>query len=506
MGIRAIWYMDVSADCDMDIREAGVSMSGYRMPKGAVRASALSIDGLSFTYPEATDPLLKEVSLELEAGAFGLLVGDTGSGKSTLLSLMKPQIAPAGEREGSIRVFGESIDDMDSRDSAQAVGFVFQDPDSQLVCETVWHEMAFGLENLGLEQGVMRCRVAEASYFFGMGEWLHHAIDELSGGRKQLLALASTMVMRPKVLLLDEPTAQLDPVSARMLLHGLFRVNRELGCTVLIATHDPQVMVDYATCAYRLEEGRVRPVFDLEGLRAPLKRPYLQDAATSRPCRMPSGTAVTLSRLWLRYARDAAWVLRDLDVDIMKGEIHAFVGGNGCGKSTLLKVMAGVCVPQRGRAHVPIRAKALLPQNPCMLFVAETVYGELAEWSEQAGYGELEIGEMLARLNLEGQVDVHPYDLSGGQRQLLGLGKLLLLRPGLLLLDEPTKGLDPRSRLLFAQLLAQERAAGTTVILASHDLEVVSWVADTVSMVFDGQIACTVPVGDFFADNFLFKV
>ncbi len=225
---------------------------------------ALAVEGLSFSYAGSTKKVLSSVDMRIPQGAFALLVGDTGSGKSTLLSLVKPQIAPAGSREGSVRVFGREVGELSDEESARTVGFVFQDPDNQVVCDSVWHEMAFGLENLGVPQAEMRRRVAEAGYFFGMGEWFHSPTDALSGGRKQLLALASTLVMQPRLLLLDEPTAQLDPIATKNFLHALFRVNRELGCTVVVATHAPELMVDYATCAFELREGRVREIASLD--------------------------------------------------------------------------------------------------------------------------------------------------------------------------------------------------------------------------------------------------
>ena len=204
---------------------------------------ALEIRDVSFSYAGSSDRVLDGVSLSLEEGAFCLLVGDTGSGKSTLLSLVKPQIAPAGSRGGSIRVMGRAVEELDDAASARTVGYVFQNPDNQIVCESVWHEMAFGLENLGAPQGEMRRLIAETSYFFGIDDWFRRQTDELSGGRKQLLALASTLVMQPRLLLLDEPTAQLDPIAEKNFLHALFRVNRELGCTVVVATHRPRAMV-----------------------------------------------------------------------------------------------------------------------------------------------------------------------------------------------------------------------------------------------------------------------
>ena len=227
---------------------------------------AIEVRSLSFAYPDADAAVLEGLDWSVPQGAFALLVGGTGSGKSTLLSLLKPEIAPAGERTGELLVLGENVADMDVRASAERVGYVFQDPENQIVCETVWHEMAFGLENLGLARDEMRRRVAETSYFFGLEDWLHRDTDTLSGGRKQLLSLAAVLTLRPRVLLLDEPTSQLDPVAEKNFLHALFRVNRELGCTVVVATHQPRPMLEYATCAYRIEDGRVREVADMASL------------------------------------------------------------------------------------------------------------------------------------------------------------------------------------------------------------------------------------------------
>ena len=229
-------------------------------------APAIEVRSLSFAYPDADAAVLEGLDWSVPQGAFALLVGGTGSGKSTLLSLLKPEIAPAGERTGELSVLGENVADMDVRASTERVGYVFQDPENQIVCETVWHEMAFGLENLGLARDEMRRRVAETSYFFGLEDWLHRDTDTLSGGRKQLLSLAAVLALRPRVLLLDEPTSQLDPVAEKNFLHALFRVNRELGCTVVVATHQPRPMLEYATCAYRIEDGRVHEAADMASL------------------------------------------------------------------------------------------------------------------------------------------------------------------------------------------------------------------------------------------------
>ena len=460
---------------------------------------ALAYDDVTFRYPGSHGDVLSGVSMAVPAGAFALLVGGTGSGKSTLLSLAKPQIAPAGDRAGQVRVFGRPVDGLDGA-AACEVGYVFQDPDNQIVCDSVWHEMAFGLENLGTPQGEMRRRVAEASYFFGMGPWFHSDTDALSGGRKQLLALASTLVMQPRVLLLDEPTAQLDPIAARNFLHALFRVNRELGCTVVVATHEPELMADYATCAFELVDGAVRAVEDLGRFKCEATL-----AERGALCDANAPAAVSARGAWFRYGRDDDWVLRGLDLEVRQGEVHALVGGNGCGKSTLLALIAGTRRAQRGEVRSAISAKAMLPQDPKALFAEERVDEELMEWAHIGGYGADEVQAMMGELGLADRADLHPYDLSGGQRQMLALGKLLLVHPRLLLLDEPTKGLDRTARERVAGMIEAARRDGVTVIVSTHDLAFVRRVADRVSLMFDGELACTEPVGEFFRNNLFYR-
>lgn len=464
---------------------------------------AIEVRNLSFAYPGADAAVLERLDWSVPQGAFALLVGGTGSGKSTLLSLLKPEIAPTGERTGELLVLGEDVADMDVRASAERVGFVFQDPENQIVCETVWHEMAFGLENLGVSRDEMRRRVAETSYFFGLEDWLHRDTDTLSGGRKQLLSLAAVLALRPRVLLLDEPTSQLDPVAEKNFLHALFRVNRELGCTVIVATHQPRPMLEYATRAYQIEGGRVRDVVDLaslgsrEGLLALDSCRPTQGAATSAAAAIREG--------WFRYDRAGGWVLRGLDVTFSAGAVHAVVGGNGCGKSTMLSVLAKTAKLQRGRMVRGTASAALLPQNPKALLVAETVRDELMEWASACGYDEAAAQEQTARLGLAGLETRHPYDLSGGQRQLLALAKLLLIGPELLLLDEPTKGLDLASRCIIARALREHAQDGGTVVIATHDLDFAEQVSDDVAMMFDGEIACMEPPADFFADNVFYR-
>lgn len=483
---------------------------------------ALELVDASFSYavPEgapAGPNVVSHASICVPAGAFALLVGGTGSGKTTLLKMFKPEIRPQGTLSGGVRVLGRDAAAMSPRESAATVGYVFQSPDSQIVCDSVWHELAFGLENLGVPQDQMRRRVAETCYFFGMEPWFHRRCADLSGGQRQLLALASALAMRPSVLLLDEPTSMLDPVAEKSFLSLLRRVNRELGCTVVVATHAPRAMVDFASMAFCMEGGRPRQV-PLDSLR---EEPALiaadgpagaASAAVPDPAKSAtalastSGPVVSARDAWVRYGRDGAWVLRGADLSLVAGEVRAIVGGNGSGKSTLLMAVAGMLAPRRGRiANALAGSQALLPQQPKALLSRPSVEEELMEWAPTAGYDRERMLVVAASFGLEGALARHPYDLSGGQQQLLALAKLLLTRPRLLLLDEPTKGLDHAARSLVAAHVRRAAAGGATVLLSTHDVAFARAVADSCSLLFDGQVALTQPAGQFFRESWVWR-
>ncbi|MFR0707636.1 MAG: ABC transporter ATP-binding protein, partial [Eggerthella lenta] len=466
---------------------------------------AIEARGFAFRYPESTASI-GPLDWTVEEGAFQLLVGATGSGKTTLLSSCKPAIAPAGERAGALRAFGRPVDELDAREAAATVGYVAQSPENQIVCDSVWHELAFGLENLGVEQDEMRRRVAEVAHFFGIEPWFRRSVAELSGGQKQMTTLAGTLAMQPRLLLLDEPTAQLDPVAEKNFLHALFRVNRELGITVVVATHAPEAMAEYATDMVELREGTLIRCFEPRAGVSAFRRSESVPVAPASAQDDEAAYAVSLHDIHLRYARDADWVLRGCDLRVTAGSIHAVVGGNGCGKSTLLRAIARVVKPERGRVENCLAARqALLPQDPKTLFVCDTVAEELREWQANCGYDNAAIDGVLARFGLDARVSNHPYDLSGGQQQLLAFAKLLLTDPDLLLLDEPTKGLDAPSKLLVARTLRDLAQAGATVVLATHDLTFAALVADAATMLFDGEAVCTEPAAAFFAGNLFYR-
>ncbi len=466
---------------------------------------ALEFDRFTFAYPapngEEQRPLVGPLTLGLEEGSFTLITGATGCGKTTLLRNCKPELAPTGTHTGTIRLFGRDAAQLSTRESACTVGFVTQNADNQIVCSEPWHELAFGLENLATPQDAMRRRVAEVAHFFGMNSWLHQSTDSLSGGQKQLLTLASALTCAPRVLLLDEPTSQLDPVAAHSLAHALFRINRELGITVVASTHAPELLAPYATQRLELENGQLAE--------KPLPQPkaFFPAAASARDTAgTPERPALQLKDVTFRYQRKSPFVLRGCNLEVKPGTLHAVVGGNGCGKSTLLALAAGTLRPERGSIKSPFRdCQGFIPQDPKALFVCDSAAEELREWQRSCGYADEDISAMLSQLGLEGHEGSHPYDLSGGQQQLLAFAKVLLSRPKLLLCDEATKGLDAETKVAIGRLLRKLVAEGTTIVLATHDLPFAACAADAITMLFDGEDACTEAPAAFFGSNLFYR-
>lgn len=466
------------------------------------KSAAIEITDFLFRYPNSVLGI-GPINWHVEEGAFQLLVGATGSGKTTLLRCCKPAIAPEGVKSGSIALFGQMLETLDARQAATCVGYVSQNPDNQIVCDTVWHEIAFGLENLGIPRDQMRRRVAEVACFFGIEELFHCQISELSGGQRHLVSLASVLVMQPRVLLLDEPTAQLDPVAEKNFLHALFRINRELGITVVVATHAPELMTAYATEVVRLQDGQI-----CKASLGQFKQCFLSAKTTASQGRQASSCkpVVSLRDAFVRYTQDSEWVLRGCNLEVFAGHIHAIVGGNGSGKSTLLRLIAGALNSERGRVVNSLKvSQALLTQDPKALFVCDTVQEELLEWQQSCGYSDTSVQDMLERFKLVEHLGHHPYDLSGGQQQKLAFAKLLLTNPDFLLLDEPTKGLDASSKMLMAHVFAGEAKKGKTILFATHDLAFAALVADLITMIFDGEAVCTENPEEFFAENMFYR-
>lgn len=617
-----------------------------------------AFEELTFRYPEAPRDALRDVSVAIEPGQFVLVCGQSGCGKTTLLRQFKSALAPHGHQSGQVLFDGVPLADVPEREQVARIGFVMQDPDAQIVTDKVWHELAFVLESLGCDERTMRLRVAEMASYFGIQHWFHKNVGELSGGQKQLLNLASVMAARPDVLVLDEPTSQLDPIAASDFLATVHRINRELGTTVVMSEHRLEEVYGLADRVVVLEEGRVvadgepravagqlhcavspmalalpaaaRIAWGVEGRLgrrsgegAPCDRPDCADgegAPCDRPGRRsgegapcapparavgrgapcsdsievqgssrvadvsvctsmncartplptaraysamveegtalqvgtpltvregrawltrevavhpprirvlpeekvldeaPARAAVELKDVWFRYERDGADVLRGTTLAVPEGSLFAVVGGNGTGKSTMLRAICGAARPYRGKITVLGRrlkewkkaelfrgGVALLPQDPLNLMVKKTVRGDLEEMLDGRGLTAEQrvaaVREVAVLTDIVPLLDAHPFDLSGGEVQRAALAKVLLSEPRLLLLDEPTKGLDAFFKDKLARLLRSLTARGTTVLMVSHDVEFCASYADWCALFFDGNVVTTNPPRQFFASN-----
>ena len=530
------------------------------------------IKDLSFCYPTAASKkALDHVSLTIEQGEYVTVCGRSGSGKTTLLKHLKSVLAPHGKLKGEILFQGKPLKDISLRDQSAQIGYVMQNPDNQIVTDKVWHELAFGLESLGCDQKTIRLRVAEMASYFGIQDWFHRNVSELSGGQKQLRNLASIMAMQPSVLILDEPTSQLDPIAASDFLNTVRKINRELRTTIIITEHRLEDIFYASDRVVVMEGGKViandrperigeflkgennqmfaampTPVQIYYGVQE--KAPSAQDRLSSLPCpltvregaewldRLFDGVtvkqtkvdkgekyieenvkdpAVELQELWFRYEKDSPDILKGVSLKVPRNSLFAIVGGNGTGKSTTLKAISGICKPYRGK--VLINGKkiekykseelfhgmmAMLPQDPQSLFAHKTVKEDLAEMLTSNDKEKASKLSTVAQLcEITKLLESHPYDLSGGEQQRAALAKVLLTEPKVLLLDEPTKGIDSFFKLKFAEIMKKLQAQGVTIIMVSHDVEFCARYADTVSMFFDGGIVTTNTPNRFFSGN-----
>ena len=533
------------------------------------------IKNLSFSYPMAGGrKALDNINLTIERGQYVTFCGRSGCGKTTLLRQLKSAITPHGKRTGEILFDGTPIGNVGLREQSARIGYVMQDPDNQIVTDKVWHELAFGLESLGVDQKTIRLRVAEMASYFGIQGWFHKKVTELSGGQKQLLNLASIMAMQPDVLILDEPTSQLDPIAASDFLNTVRKINRELRTTVLITEHRLEDIFHASDRVVVMEDGKVltadgprqvgaflkekdSPIFTAmpspvqiyygvvgvsENSTGSFRKAYAdtcpltvrEGAAwldTLFDGRKPEKTviedtdpaladpedikdpAVFVKEAWFRYEKDTPDVLKGVVLRIPQKTLFAVVGGNGTGKSTLLKTICNTCRPYRGKVLIdgkPVgkykdselfrHNLALLPQDPKSLFVKKTVREELLEMLER-GERESRIDEIAALCEITPLLSQHPYDLSGGEQQRAALAKVLLTDPKILLLDEPTKGIDSFFKQQFAAILQKLTERGVTIIMVSHDVEFCAKYADLVSMFFDGSVVTTNTPNQFFSRN-----
>ena len=551
----------------------------------------VEIKDFGFSYPESSRKVLEHVNLNIKEGTLNVIMGRSGCGKSTLLRQLKSVLAPAGEKEGEILYRNIPLRDTDHRTQSQEIGFVMQNPDNQIVTDKVWHELAFGLESLGYDNATIRLRVAEMASYFGIQKWFYKNVSELSGGQKQLLNLASVMAMHPSLLILDEPTSQLDPIAASDFLETVKKINRDIGTTVLLTEHRLQDIIPYAdrvfvmdegtlflegtpreigtklkeqhhgmflsmpvpmqiyagtdsslTCPLTVSEGRqwIREYIEEKGI----KKEQIQQANQrlerqgeknenetagffGHLKRQKENTppAIQMKDVWFRYEKDSPDVIQNLSLEVKKGEFYALVGGNGTGKSTTLSLLGRVHQPYSGRIYLDgkdLRSFSdrelycgylgVMPQNPQSIFLKKTVLEDL--YSVIGGRKEKPSNEypismkkekaiegIVSLTHLEGLLERHPYDLSGGEQQRLALAKVLLLRPKILLMDEPTKGMDAEYKEELGSILKKLQSHGMTIFMISHDVEFVAEYADTTGLFFEGNVVISKKTRDFFAGN-----
>lgn len=552
------------------------------------------IDKFSFAYPDGNDEsgrtylpdALRDTELHVRQGEFVVILGRSGCGKTTLLRQLKPSVTPVGKKKGQIIFDGKDICSLDDRMAASQIGFVWQDVNAQLVTDKVWHELAFGLESLGYDNGYVRRRVAEMGSFFGLGDIFHRKVMELSGGQKQLVNLASVMAMSPKVLVLDEPTSQLDPIAANDFINSLVRINRELGTTIIMTEHRLEDVLPVCNRSVVMENGRIIYDGDVRGfaesvrskridrglylsmpasvqiymglekdsgkqlpLTVPDAREWLVDydrrfrenggapvvpeiqnrgadegvngsenqadnAAVDKGdkkrgavngqkdagCREEHPVVCSLDEVSFRYERNTGDVLRQVSLDIYANEILMINGSNGCGKSTMLSLIANLYSPYSGKLHIAKNLRTgMLPQNPELLFTRRSVRDELIDAKDRQ-----QLAEIVRFCRLEELLDRHPYDLSGGEKQRLGLAKVLIADPDILLMDEPTKGLDNGFKMQLGDMLRKLQKRGKTIVVVSHDIEFCAVAGDRVALLFDGEVAMVGDVRSYMSDNNFF--
>ena len=519
-----------------------------------------SIRDLEFQYPEGDRKILDKINIDIEEGEFVVLIGQSGSGKTTLLRQLKPSLSPHGLKHGEINFGGKNLDTLDKREDSSKIGFVFQNPDNQIVTDKVWHELAFGLESLGCDTPTIRLRVAEMASYFGIENWFYKDVSDLSGGQKQLLNLASIMTMNPSVLILDEPTSQLDPIASSDFLGTIKKINRELGITVILTEHRLEETMPMADRVVVMDEGEIiadgspskiaREIQDKahkmslamptpmkiyaaveNGDKSPLtvrdgrswldkycENHDLKELPTSQKQDKKEKATVEIEEAWFKYEKELPDVVKGVSLKAYSGELLAILGGNGTGKTTTLSLISGLNKPYRGKVYInglgvsEISAKnryegvmGVLPQDPKSLFVKKTVRGDLYEIFKGKAFSKDEKDERVDRVvklcDLGKVLNQHPYDLSGGEQQRVALAKVLLLEPSILLLDEPTKGMDADFKHHFSEILRKLMEKGTTVIMVSHDIEFCAEYADKCALFFDGGIVTEDSPEEFFPGN-----
>jgi energy-coupling factor transport system ATP-binding protein len=499
----------------------------------------IELKHVSYTYPQAESPVLRDVSLHLAAGSFSLVVGPSGVGKSTLIRCLNGLVPhfSGGHLQGRLRVDGLDPVDATPEVMSRHVGFVFQDPESQFVVDRVEDEIAFALENAAVPLEEMAARVAQVLELLALTTLRDRPLESLSGGEKQRVAIAAALALQPKILVLDEPTSQLDPVAADQLLQSLVRLNRELGLTIVLVEHRLERVLPYAdTMIYLPEDGhgivvgspreilwqmkQVAPLIALarrldwhplpltvaEGRRfaRELPRP-LPPAPANGEAKHSEQPAIHVQDVTVAYGANVA--VDDVDLTLWPGQLAVLMGPNGAGKTSLLKSLVGLVQPRAGQIQVQgedirgrdtaeiCRQVGYLPQDPNALLFADTVREELLITLENHGLSMSEDQEvivppdaLLDRLGLMDKAEAYPRDLSVGERQRVALGAITVTKPAALLLDEPTRGLDYRAKATLVELLHGWRDEGMAILVVTHDVEFAAAAADRICFMTAGRI------------------
>ncbi|MBQ2251337.1 MAG: ATP-binding cassette domain-containing protein [Clostridia bacterium] len=499
----------------------------------------LTVKNLTFTYPNSKKSAVAGLSCTINSGDFTVLCGATGSGKSTFLRLLKREIAPNGIESGEILLENTPITEVSGR-----IGFVTQHSDEQIVTDKVYSELAFGLENSGLEQNVIARRVAEMASYFGIEDWYNRDVSTLSGGQKQLLNLASVMISDPDILILDEPTSQLDPIATSDFLATLKKLSRDFSLTVIIAEHRLEELIpmcdrlmvmengtliengDPAEITAKLDKGSrlvlsmptsVRlyhmlgekgacPLTVKEG-RAFIESTYKNSlrALPEKKYAHSDKKALEFKNVYFRYERNLPDILKGLSFTVYENEIFCILGGNGSGKTTALSCAASLRKIYSGEIRVfgkkikdyPAQTLytnclTLLPQDVQSVFLRNTVREELEDSKTDINALPFDLSHLL---------DKHPYDMSGGEQQLVALAKVLSTSPRLILMDEPTKGLDAHKKQILIEVIKNLKASGISVLIVTHDVEFASLCADRCALFFRGDIVSVGTPREFFSKN-----
>ena len=520
-------------------------------------------ENLSFKYLEGEKDAISRLNFTINKGEFVVIMGESGCGKSTLLKMIKSELLPAGQESGRLLYKGQEIEEVEERTKVSEIGFVMQNVDAQIVTDRVYHELAFVLESLSYKTEEIRLKVGEMASYFGIEDLFRKKTDELSGGEKQLVNLASVMVTGPELLLLDEPTSKLDPIAASEFISTLHKINVELGTTIVLVEHRLEEVFSIADRVMLMEEGKLL-AFDkprkvgkflvnhkmiagapkavalykempIPEVNCPLNvkegKEYIRNNfsntknnsnvsnkdITEKQENVSNEKILELKDIWFRYEKEESDVLRGVNLSVAKGEVFSLLGGNGAGKSTLFSVICGLQKPYRGRVLIDklnIRKYkdkdfygkkiCMLPQEPINVFFKTQVYEDyidVLDSSLSLEEKESKIKKAADTLKIEGLMKKHPYDLSGGELQKCAIGKLLLLEPEIILLDEPTKGIDGCGKEELVKIIHQLKEKKVTVVTVTHDVEFAADISDRCGMLFDGEILAVETPHNFFGKN-----